>query len=361
MACNGNNHYADCDCAFSGGWKGGSRDFESEYDRRLFSRHLRDRTEARQRETWSLFSGGYTDPNATCPVCGAPVFFYQSPYGGRVFFDELGPPWPKHPCTDNAEAYPSVSFAAPTHSRVGNQPKRPWQAEGWRSLTEVYVDHVADDVYKIRSDPYELVFRYREPPAISAARMRLSGSGLFELSLLEYDERVGEWFRLEGVARLWYKGLLDSDQPLRKSKLESGAVEVSSPPPVEGQSDACAEVDADGKASPRRLVLIRKRSAESTSPPPPGDTGPAFELDGYLEGLPGRFPSPAYWNELWNMLPVGEGGRLAPAPLILAAAGEPAEAKAKRFREHILWAQQHGAIRLIQKYLELAPAHCWEQ
>jgi hypothetical protein len=29
------------------------------------------------------------------------VFFYQSPYGGRVFFDSLGPPWPKHPCTDH--------------------------------------------------------------------------------------------------------------------------------------------------------------------------------------------------------------------------------------------------------------------
>jgi hypothetical protein len=43
----------------------------------------------------------YVNPNAHCPVCGASVYFYQSPYGGRVFFDELGPPWPKHPCTDN--------------------------------------------------------------------------------------------------------------------------------------------------------------------------------------------------------------------------------------------------------------------
>jgi hypothetical protein len=43
----------------------------------------------------------YVNPNARCPVCGANVYFYQSPYGGRVFFDELGPPWPKHPCTDN--------------------------------------------------------------------------------------------------------------------------------------------------------------------------------------------------------------------------------------------------------------------
>lgn len=43
----------------------------------------------------------YVNPNARCPVCEVAVYFYQSPYGGRVFFDELGPPWPKHPCTDN--------------------------------------------------------------------------------------------------------------------------------------------------------------------------------------------------------------------------------------------------------------------
>jgi hypothetical protein len=29
----------------------------------------------------------------------AKVFFYQSETGGRVFFDELGPPWSKHGCT----------------------------------------------------------------------------------------------------------------------------------------------------------------------------------------------------------------------------------------------------------------------
>jgi hypothetical protein len=42
----------------------------------------------------------FVNPNAYCPVCGAPVFFYQNENGSRVFFDELGPPWPKHPCTD---------------------------------------------------------------------------------------------------------------------------------------------------------------------------------------------------------------------------------------------------------------------
>lgn len=44
----------------------------------------------------------FVNPNADCPVCGAPVFFYQNESGSRVFFDELGPPWPKHPCTDSA-------------------------------------------------------------------------------------------------------------------------------------------------------------------------------------------------------------------------------------------------------------------
>ncbi|TIV61843.1 hypothetical protein [Mesorhizobium sp.] len=43
----------------------------------------------------------YVNPNAHCPVCGEQVFYYQSPYGGRVFFDDLGWPWEKHGCTDN--------------------------------------------------------------------------------------------------------------------------------------------------------------------------------------------------------------------------------------------------------------------
>ena len=57
------------------------------------------------RESCALSSATarYVKPNATCPVCGADVYFYQNEYGSRVFFDELGPPWPKHPCTDTSE------------------------------------------------------------------------------------------------------------------------------------------------------------------------------------------------------------------------------------------------------------------
>ena len=46
----------------------------------------------------------YVNPNAHCPVCHKPVIFYRSPFGGRVFFESLGWPWPKHPCTDNPKS-----------------------------------------------------------------------------------------------------------------------------------------------------------------------------------------------------------------------------------------------------------------
>ncbi len=42
----------------------------------------------------------WAEPNASCPVCGAPVYFYRNEAGSKVYFDEIGPPWPKHPCID---------------------------------------------------------------------------------------------------------------------------------------------------------------------------------------------------------------------------------------------------------------------
>lgn len=68
----------------------------------------------------------FTNPNALCPVCGAPVFFYMSPYGGRVFFDELGPPWTKHPCTDNKALAPKN-----TSSNNNVSLSYTWQKDGW--------------------------------------------------------------------------------------------------------------------------------------------------------------------------------------------------------------------------------------
>lgn len=43
----------------------------------------------------------WAKPNAICPLCGAAVYFYSNEAGSRVYFDEIGPPWPKHPCMDS--------------------------------------------------------------------------------------------------------------------------------------------------------------------------------------------------------------------------------------------------------------------
>lgn len=114
--CNAWNHPPSCTC----GWGGEG--------------HAGRRTSSSSDNHWvppiNLSYESFTNPNAACPVCGAPVFFYRSPEGGSVFFDELGPPWPKHPCTDNA------SVPARLRSFKDMQPSREieWRNEGWIPL-----------------------------------------------------------------------------------------------------------------------------------------------------------------------------------------------------------------------------------
>ncbi len=79
MGCNAWNHPPDCDC----GWGGDTGDGYGQPTGPHRSLGLAD---------------GFVNPNARCPVCGEPVFYYESENGGKVWFDELGPPWPKHSC-----------------------------------------------------------------------------------------------------------------------------------------------------------------------------------------------------------------------------------------------------------------------
>lgn len=108
MACNAWNHPLDCNCGWGGDTGGGGH--SGVYGKRIADGRI-----------WSghgLTYESFTIPNASCPVCGDPVFFYQSPHGGRVFFDELGPPWQKHPCTDNSAS--RTARRSGTHFTVGS-------------------------------------------------------------------------------------------------------------------------------------------------------------------------------------------------------------------------------------------------
>jgi hypothetical protein len=101
--CNAYNHSWGCDCGFGGdtGGGGGRSGFASP----RYYVSVSDVLERPLSAGWAKDKRGtvesYVNPNAHCPVCGQLVYFYRSPYDGRVFFDELGWPWPKHPCTDN--------------------------------------------------------------------------------------------------------------------------------------------------------------------------------------------------------------------------------------------------------------------
>jgi len=104
----GYNHYPWCLC----GWchSQGRNGYSSEQIERGFDRWSAQRFLKGEGVTRS-FTACFVQPNASCPVCGERVFFYANKSGGRVFFDELGWPWPKHPCTDS-RAMRSASLVA---------------------------------------------------------------------------------------------------------------------------------------------------------------------------------------------------------------------------------------------------------
>lgn len=73
-----------------------------------------------------------TIPNAQCPACGVSVFYYQNNYGSKVFFDELGPPWPKHPCTIQIKELVKIKL-------INCSKSYSWKNEGWQPVFDLNV------------------------------------------------------------------------------------------------------------------------------------------------------------------------------------------------------------------------------
>ena len=123
VMCNAWNHSDGCTCGFGGEGHSGSRSsglYPNDPNRPswYYSPYLHGNDES------------FVNPNAKCPVCGVAVFYYRSPYGGSVFFDELGPPWPKHPCTDNS-SIPEPITASERTQLGSDESEYEWQRKEW--------------------------------------------------------------------------------------------------------------------------------------------------------------------------------------------------------------------------------------
>lgn len=87
--CNAFTHLKSCKCGFGhDGLMRYSNYYEKSLDDEL--NHLAN--------NFFIKSTGRAYPNYRCKCCGEKVFFFHSIHGGKVLFDSLGKPWPKHDC-----------------------------------------------------------------------------------------------------------------------------------------------------------------------------------------------------------------------------------------------------------------------
>lgn len=200
--CNANNHPPGCNCGWGGVWYGGGSG--GDFAHWLFNKPQPVRKVGLQIATMSDLSGTVTNPNATCPVCGAAVYYYESSYGGRVYFDELGPPWPKHPCTNHV----ATSSIRPSASK--------WNEEGWKPFRDVTISEKAGipGVYSVTGATLgrkmSICFRSSKVVMADIIRYRHKSSGMFELSILDYDSTKKNWLVWSGMAAVDPAQLLES-------------------------------------------------------------------------------------------------------------------------------------------------------
>jgi hypothetical protein len=136
--CNAWNHSYSCRCGWGGkGHLGRGTKWDASNKVNSFTL-----------KTYRELLISFTNPNAHCPVCQASVFYYQSPFGGRVFFDALGPPWPKHPCTSQSLTFRAVKTIAVDFNQQTLLPTSV-STDGWMPfLCEIYESLSSDKTIK---------------------------------------------------------------------------------------------------------------------------------------------------------------------------------------------------------------------
>lgn len=194
----GYNHYTDCTCGWCVKLGGGGR--------RAFNSAAADAyvilKERGYRE--GSYASCFVNPNAHCSVCGAAVFFYANAHGSRVFFDDLGKPWPKHGCTDRARGYairtPTKDYPALGRRKLGEI------AEIFESLASLPVDPRTQRREKYSADPasvfiVERAIRRGFANYLKAVEL-VGGEGdvsYFKFDSQKFEASAGDIFSTDGV------------------------------------------------------------------------------------------------------------------------------------------------------------------
>lgn len=142
MGCNAWNHGSSCNCGWGGDTGGNAGPALPATKVRLIDGS----------RCWDFQVGSrlksYTIPNAKCPVCGDTVFFFQSETGGRVFFDPpLGPPWPKHGCTDHPRSAADIQDRHANPRSLGRH-RQPPRHSDLDEAAVVRFEHLVRDRYQ---------------------------------------------------------------------------------------------------------------------------------------------------------------------------------------------------------------------
>ncbi len=193
----GYNHYSWCMCGwcYRAGVNGYSStyrafDFDVSSARRKLEKHSAYRS-------WTAF---FIEPNASCPVCSAKVFYYQNANGSRVFFDELGWPWPKHPCTDSKVP---TTFSRNNATHAVTERKRGITAELFEASKMADFDPNSNFKSKYNKFPFDLLRvlevarvgleTYLYAKSISPA---LEEPVFLAFTSAKFEPRIGEYFNL---------------------------------------------------------------------------------------------------------------------------------------------------------------------
>lgn len=156
-------------------WDGNSYSMSRSYQLKTPISHFR-----------TLFSS-FINPNAKCPVCGESVFYYESPYGGKVYFDSLGPPWPKHACIE-----PRATGKIRQNNQYQSWRKKSWQPykvekieekNGKLKISGIVLEEAEKEILYLENNAESFKKKYKNPCHIKILQNRNIIISTFELVL----------------------------------------------------------------------------------------------------------------------------------------------------------------------------------